>query len=66
MPGFNELLLLLVILVLIFGATKLPKLGASIGRTVKNFKQASAGKEEIEVSRVNRDGELSEGAKDKE
>ncbi len=66
MPGFTELLLLLVILVLIFGATKLPKLGASIGRTVKNFKQASAGKEEIEVSRVNRDGELSEGAKDKE
>ncbi len=40
MPGFTELLLLLVILVLIFGATKLPKLGASIGRTVKNFKQA--------------------------
>ena len=36
------------------------------GGASATVQQASAGKEEIEVSRVNRDGELSEGAKDKE
>lgn len=54
MPGLLELLLLLVIVVMIFGATKLPKLGAAIGKTVKNFKTASEGREEIEVKRVDR------------
>ena len=52
MPGFTELLLLLIILVLIFGASKLPKLGASLGKTVKNFKNASSGKKQIEVKRI--------------
>jgi len=45
-------LLLLIILVLIFGASKLPKLGASLGKTVKNFKDASSGKKQIEVKRI--------------
>lgn len=52
MPGLLELLLLLVIVVMIFGASKLPKLGAAVGKTVKNFKRASEGREDIEVKRV--------------
>lgn len=52
MPGFTELLLLLIIVVLLFGATKLPQLGAALGKTVKSFKDARADKEEIEVKRV--------------
>jgi len=54
MPGFTELLLLLIIVVLIFGATKLPQLGAALGKTVKNFKNASSSRDEIEVERVDR------------
>jgi len=50
MPGFTELLLILVILVIIFGANKLPALGSSVGRMVKNFKRGRSGNDEIEIS----------------
>ena len=35
-----ELLVILVIVVLIFGAGKLPEIGAGIGKGIKNFKQS--------------------------
>ena len=62
MPGFMELLLLLIIVVLIFGATKLPKLGAALGKTIKSFKQASEDRDEIEVSRVDNNKDLPPGS----
>lgn len=37
--GGGELVVILLILVLLFGARKLPDLGSSIGRSIKNFKQ---------------------------
>ncbi len=37
--GFQELLIILLILLLLFGATKLPQLGRSIGEALKNFKK---------------------------
>jgi len=40
-----EFLLVLLIVVVLFGATKLPALGAGLGKAVRNFKQA-AGSEE--------------------
>ena len=39
--GFPELLLILVIVVLIFGANRLPELGKGIGKGIKNFKDAT-------------------------
>ncbi len=36
--GTPELLIILFILVLIFGASKLPQLGGALGKTIKNFK----------------------------
>ena len=39
LPGPTELLLILGVLVLLFGATKLPKLGGAIGESIKNFKR---------------------------
>lgn len=36
--GTPELLIILVILLLIFGASKLPQLGGALGKTIKNFK----------------------------
>jgi len=37
--GFQELLIILVILLLLFGSTKLPALGRSLGDAIRNFKK---------------------------
>jgi len=39
--GLPELLIILPIVILIFGANRLPELGKGIGRGIKNFKDAS-------------------------
>ena len=39
--GFPELILILVIALIIFGPGKLPSVGASIGKAIKEFKKAS-------------------------
>jgi sec-independent protein translocase protein TatA len=51
MPGIPELLVILVIVLLIFGAGKLPAIGDALGRSIKNFKRAAGGNDEIEVSK---------------
>ena len=38
--GIQELLVILLICVLIFGAAKLPELGKTLGRTIKEFKKS--------------------------
>jgi sec-independent protein translocase protein TatA len=44
--GVPELLLILVIVVVIFGAGRLPQLGRGIGEGIRNFKQGIRGGEE--------------------
>jgi sec-independent protein translocase protein TatA len=39
--GLPELVVILAILALIFGAGRLPELGRGIGRAIRNFKDAS-------------------------
>lgn len=39
--GLPELLIILAIVILIFGANRLPELGKGIGKGIKNFKDAS-------------------------
>lgn len=39
--GVPELIVILVIVVVIFGAGKLPELGAGLGKGIKNFKKAT-------------------------
>ena len=51
MPGIPELLVILVIVLLIFGAGKLPQIGESLGKSIRNFKKAASGGDEIEVGR---------------
>ena len=41
--GLPELLVILFIVILIFGANRLPELGRGIGRGIKNFKDANKG-----------------------
>jgi len=47
----GELLVILLIVLLIFGAGKLPQIGDSLGRSIRNFKRASGNEDDIEVSR---------------
>ena len=37
--GVQELLIILLIVLIIFGASKLPKLGKGLGEGIKNFKK---------------------------
>jgi sec-independent protein translocase protein TatA len=39
--GIPELLIILAIIILIFGASRLPEIGRGIGRGIKNFKEAT-------------------------
>ncbi len=39
--GMSELFLILVIILIIFGAGKLPEIGGGIGNAIKNFKEAT-------------------------
>jgi len=48
--GFGELIILLIIVLLVFGAGKLPQIGDALGKSIKNFKRAASTNEEIEVS----------------
>ena len=48
--GFGELLLILVVLLLVFGSSKLPQLGDALGRGIRNFKKSVAGDDTIDVT----------------
>jgi len=48
--GTTELLILLGIVIIIFGARRLPELGSGLGKAIKNFKAGVTGKDEIDVS----------------
>ncbi len=67
MPGMGELAIILLIVLLIFGAGKLPAIGDALGRSIKNFKRTATGNDELEVSKKEKlekaqsSGELSEG-----
>ena len=41
--GMPELIIILVIIVIIFGAGKLPEIGSGIGKGIRNFKDATKG-----------------------
>ena len=46
--GMPELIVILVIVLIIFGANKLPQIGEGLGKGIRNFKKATKEKEEIE------------------
>ena len=39
--GIPELIIILVIVILIFGANRLPEIGRGIGKGIRNFKDAN-------------------------
>lgn len=46
MPGLGELLVILLIVLLVFGAAKIPEIARSMGKGIKEFKKASKESEE--------------------
>jgi len=38
--GFTEILILMLVLLLVFGAKRIPEIGASIGQGIKEFKKS--------------------------
>jgi sec-independent protein translocase protein TatA len=48
--GTQELIIILVIVVVLFGATRLPQIGSGIGQAIKNFKKSVREGEEIDVT----------------
>ena len=52
--GMPELIIILVIILIIFGAGKLPEIGGAIGKGIKNFKKASREPDEIDVTPDNK------------
>jgi len=39
--GMPEMIIILVIVLIIFGAGKLPQIGAGVGQAIRNFKDAT-------------------------
>lgn len=48
--GTTELVVILVIVMILFGAGKLPEIGSGIGKGIRNFKRATRGEEDINVT----------------
>ena len=51
--GMQELIIVMIIVVVLFGATRLPQLGSGIGKAIKNFKEGinDVSEKEIEESK---------------
>ncbi|MBQ3059959.1 MAG: twin-arginine translocase TatA/TatE family subunit [Desulfovibrio sp.] len=52
--GMQEILVILVIVLLIFGANKLPEIGGGLGRAIRNFRRASSEPDEIDITPKNK------------
>jgi sec-independent protein translocase protein TatA len=48
--GLPELLIILVIVVLLFGAGRLPQIGSGIGEGIRNFRKSMKEKNEVDVT----------------
>jgi len=48
--GIGELLVILVIVLIIFGARKLPEIGEGLGRGIRNFRKSVKAPDEIDVT----------------
>ena len=55
--GFPELLIILVIVVLLCGAGRLPQIGSGIGEGIRNFKKSMKEKGEVDVTPTKGDDE---------
>lgn len=52
----GELILIVLLIVLLFGANRLPRAGAGLGRAIRSFRDALAGKDEQRTGEAGRGG----------
>ena len=48
--GMQELLVILLIVVIVFGAKRLPELSSSLGKAIRNFRRSMSEPDEIDVT----------------
>jgi sec-independent protein translocase protein TatA len=48
--GIQEILVVLVVGLVLFGAKRLPEIGSGLGRAIKNFKKAAIEPDEIDIT----------------
>jgi sec-independent protein translocase protein TatA len=53
--GMPELIIILVIILIIFGAGKLPEIGAGMGKAIRNFRGATTEPERKEPDKIEED-----------
>ncbi len=56
-----ELLIILAVVMLLFGARRLPELGSGLGKAIRGFRAGISGKDEIDVTPKKE--EMTEGKK---
>jgi sec-independent protein translocase protein TatA len=60
--GVQELLIILVIALIVFGGRNLPRIGSDLGRAIRNFRSAANAPEVIDIDPV-KDTQGDSGAK---
>lgn len=50
--GMPELIIILIIILIIFGAGKLPEIGAGMGKAIRNFKGATTDDDKKETDKL--------------
>jgi sec-independent protein translocase protein TatA len=48
--GMPELIIILIVVIVLFGAKRLPEIGGGIGQAIRNFKKATSEPDEIDVT----------------
>jgi sec-independent protein translocase protein TatA len=66
MPGMGELVIILLIVLVVFGANKLPGIGDALGRSIKNFKKASNVDDDKVIETAGGKGQLEAASSKKE
>jgi len=48
--GSTELIIILVLVLVIFGAGKLPEIGGALGKGIRSFRKAASDRDEIDIT----------------
>jgi len=53
--GFQELLIILIIALIIFGPAKLPQIGSGLGKAIRDFKKGIGGEDSEEINQQDKE-----------
>lgn len=62
--GATELIIILIIILVLFGARRLPELASSLGKAIKNFKKSTSEPDEIDVTPTKPDAQKKQVTED--